>query len=149
MYAGCPIIWVSKLQTEIALSTTEAEYIALSQAMRDVIPFVGLVEELSSVFNLTCETPTVQWKACGLSTNGKFSIDVYEDNRGAYELARAPKMRPRTKHIALKYHHFRKHVEDGTIRINTIGTRDQVADIFTKALARDLFFSLRKLLSGW
>jgi hypothetical protein len=149
MYAGCPIIWVSNLQTEIALSTTEAEYIALSQAMRDVIPFVGLVEELSSVFHLVSETPTVQWKACGLTEDGKFAIDVYEDNRGAYELARAPKMRPRTKHIALKYHHFRKHVEDGTIRINTIGTKDQVADIFTKALERDLFISLRKLLSGW
>jgi hypothetical protein len=117
--------------------------------MRDVIPFVGLVEELSSVFNLVSATPTVQWKACGLAENGNFAIDVYEDNRGAYELARAPKMRPRTKHIALKYHHFRKHVENGTIRINTIGTKDQVADIFTKALERDIFISLRKLLSGW
>ena len=39
MYAGCPITWGSKLQTEISLSTTESEYIALSSAMREVIPF--------------------------------------------------------------------------------------------------------------
>lgn len=39
-YAGCPIIWMSKLQTEIALLTAEAEYIAQSQAMRNVPPFV-------------------------------------------------------------------------------------------------------------
>jgi hypothetical protein len=44
-YAGCPIHWVSKLQTEIALSTTEAEYIALSQSMRDVIPMMNILEK--------------------------------------------------------------------------------------------------------
>jgi hypothetical protein len=44
MYAGCPITWCSKLQTEIALSTTEAGYIALSQAMREVIPFMHLMQ---------------------------------------------------------------------------------------------------------
>ena len=44
MYAGCPITWGSKLQTEIALSTTESEYIALSSAIREVIPFLGLMK---------------------------------------------------------------------------------------------------------
>ena len=44
MYAECPITWGSKLQTEIALSTTESEYIALSSAMREVIPFLGLMK---------------------------------------------------------------------------------------------------------
>ena len=43
MFDGCPITWGSKLQTEIALSTTESEYIALSSAMREVIPFMGLM----------------------------------------------------------------------------------------------------------
>ena len=47
MYAGCPIHWMSKLQTEIALSTTEAEYIALSQALRDVIPMMALLAEIT------------------------------------------------------------------------------------------------------
>ena len=51
-YANCPVLWCSKLQTEIALSTTEAEYIALFTAMRDVIPFMFLLKEISFIFNL-------------------------------------------------------------------------------------------------
>ena len=148
MFAGCPVIWVSKLQTEIALSTTEAEYIALSQAMRDLIPFISLVEEVSKVLKFQNQQPEVSWKSCGFQ-DGKFSADLYEDNRGALELAKAPKMRPRTKHIALKYHHFRSKVEDGTVRINAISTKEQVADMFTKALPRDQFVYLRKHLCGW
>jgi len=44
MYTNCPILWVSRLQTEIALSTAEAEYIALSQALCDVIPLITLLK---------------------------------------------------------------------------------------------------------
>jgi hypothetical protein len=148
MYAGCPIVWVSKLQTEVALSTTEAEYIALSQAMRDLIPLLGLLEELSPILHLNIDQPDVHWKSCGYE-NGQYVADLFEDNKGAYELAKAPKMRPRTKHIALKYHHFRQHVTNGTIRIHSIGTKEQIADIFTKGLARDQFELLRKQLCGW
>jgi hypothetical protein len=43
--AECPMHWASKMQTEIALSTTEAEYIALSQAMREVLPIMWLMQE--------------------------------------------------------------------------------------------------------
>jgi hypothetical protein len=119
MYAGCPIVWVSKLQTEVALSTTEAKYIALSQAMRELIPLLGIIEELTPHLNLDKDQPLVFWKACGYEPNsGKLSADLFEDNAAAYELARAPKMRPRTKHIALKYHHFREHVSNGTVRIH-------------------------------
>ena len=127
------IIWVSKLQTEVALSTTEAEYIALSQAMRD-IPLLGMLEELTTVLQLNIDQPSVSWKACRYQADsGKLFADLYEDNTGAYELAKAPKMRPRTKHNTLKYHHFREHVTNGTIRIHLIGMKDQTADIFTKA----------------
>jgi hypothetical protein len=150
MYAGCPLVWVSKLQTEVALSTTEAEYIALSHAMRELIPLLGLLEELTPVFHLNKDQPHVFWKSCGYEPNTSTLIaNLYEDNAGAYELAKAPKMRPRTKHIALKYHHFREHVSNGTIKINLIGTKDQIADIFTKALDKPSFMYLRKLLSGW
>ena len=50
MFAGCPITWDSRLQTEIALSTTESEYIALSTAMREVIHFMGLLKDIPSTF---------------------------------------------------------------------------------------------------
>jgi hypothetical protein len=150
MYAGCPLIWVSKLQSEVALSATEAEYIALSQAMRELIPLLGLLEELTPALQLNKDQPTVYWKACGYdNNNGNLSADLLEDNTGAYELAKAPKMRPRMKRIALKYHHFCEHVSNGTIRINLIGTKDQIADIFTKALDKVSYTHLRKLLSGW
>jgi hypothetical protein len=45
MYAGCPVAWISRLQTEVAHSSTEAEYVALSQALRDTIPLMRLLEE--------------------------------------------------------------------------------------------------------
>ena len=136
MYCNCPILWVSKLQTEVALSTTEAEYIALSQAMRDVIPAMSLIEELNKQLKLKKKEATVR-------------CTLFEDNNGALELAKAPKMRPRTKHIAIKYHHFRSHVQSGAVDIQPIDTQEQIADIFTKALPRDSFEKLRKKLNGW
>ena len=73
---------------------------------------------------------------------------VLEDNNGAIELAKAPKILPRTKHIALKYHHFREHVRKSLIEINLIDTLEQVADIFTKALSFPMFNYLRKKMMG-
>jgi hypothetical protein len=136
LFANCPVLWSSKLQTEIALSTTEAEYIALSQAMRDLIPMRTLLTELGTLTKFTFGDTITH------ST-------VFEDNKGCVELANAPKMCPRTKHIALKYHHFRSHVASGDIKIKWIDTKHQLADIFTKPLAEPLFNSLRLLLLGW
>ena len=136
MYAGCPITWCSKLQTEIALSTTESEYIALSQAMRETIPFMNLMVEVGSIFPLHNPTP-------------KFHCKVFEDNRSCIKVAESPRHTPRTKHIAIKYHHFRSYVADGTIKIYPIDTKDQLADIFTKPLDRVVFVKLRQLLMGW
>jgi hypothetical protein len=150
MYAGCPLVWVSKLQTEVALSTMEVEYITLSQVMRELIPLIGILEELTPVLHLNKDQPHVFWKSCGWDDDSNTLVaNLYEDNAGAYELAKAPKMRPRTKHIALKYHHFREHVSNGTIKINLIGTKDQIADIFMKALDKPSFKHLRRLLCGW
>ena len=134
-YANCPIIWSSKLQTEIALSTTESEYIALSQSLRDVIPLISLLKELQSVLSFTSDTPTVH-------------CTVFEDNKGCIDLVNVPKIRPRTKHIALKYHHFRSFVRDKTISIQYIETKMQIADIFTKALNEAQFTVLRAMLVG-
>ncbi len=103
--------------------------------MRELIPLLGLIEELTPSLNLKKDQPSVYWKDCGYaSDSGKLTANLFEDNAAAYELAKAPKMRPRTNHIALKYHHFREHISNGTVRINLIGTNDQIADIFTKAL---------------
>ena len=62
---------------------------------------------------------------------------VFEDNSGALIMAKEHKSRPRTKRIAVKYHHFREHVERGDITIHPIGTDDQVDDLLTKPLPKE------------
>ena len=136
LYAGCPIIWLSKLQTEISLSTTESEYIALSHSLREAIPMMTLLEEISNILPIDLETP-------------KLHCTVFEDNNSCIELVKCPKLRPRTKHIGLKYHHFRSKVKSGLISVRYISTEDQIADIFTKALPEPQFLKLRKSLNGW
>jgi len=96
-YAGCPIYWQSKLQTEIALSTAEADCIALSQALRETLPMTSLMKEINVIFPLYLPSP-------------RFVIKVREDNQSCIVMTQNPKFSPRTKHIAIKYHHFRKHV---------------------------------------
>jgi hypothetical protein len=135
---GCPIQWNSKLQTEIALSTTEAEYIALSQAMRELIPLRRLLLEIVNAMQLS-----------GI-TNSVVKSTVFEDNNGAISTATAVKMTPRTKHIAVKYHFFKSYLREGTgITIAKIDTNLQKADIFTKGLSPQKFSEIRKLLCGW
>ena len=135
-YADCPIIWCSKLQSEIALSTTESEYIALSQSLRDALPLVELLKELEVVIPRSDEVP-------------KIHCSVFEDNIGCIDLVKTPRMRPRTKHIALKYHHFREQVRKKLVTTHHLETKEQVADIFTKALPDSKFLYLRRLLTGF
>jgi Reverse transcriptase (RNA-dependent DNA polymerase) len=136
-YAGCPLLWISKIQTEIALSTTESEYISLSMALREVIPLRRLIAEIQDAgFILP-------------SKKGKILCRAFEDNSGAFEMAKSPKMRPRTKHLNIKYHHFREEVNDGNIIIEQVDTLDQQADIFTKPLGNILFRKFRKSIMGW
>jgi hypothetical protein len=126
-YAGCPFSWASKLQSQIALSTTEAKYIAMSQALCDVILVMNLQQEMrEQSFKVICIKPYVYCK-------------VFEDNAGALELARLPNLHPRTKHINGCYHHFHEHVHKELIKIFPIDIKDQTADTLTKALAQNDF----------
>jgi hypothetical protein len=74
---------------------------------------------------------------------------VFEDNSSALEMARTPKMCPRTKHINLKYHYLRDAVSQGLVSIHAILTYDQIADILTKTLAVDLFQKFCLAIMGW
>ena len=136
MYANCPIFWRSSLQTEIALSTAEAEYIALSSALREVLPLMTMMEEINKVFKLHINTP-------------KFVCKVHEDNQSCIKMATGTKFTPRTKHIALKYHHFKTHVKSGRVDIRYKPTHEQLADLLTKPLPNEAFFTLRYMLCGW
>jgi hypothetical protein len=135
-FASCPLLWSSKLQSEVALSTTEAEYIALSQATRDLIPMRALLLEFASITKLIVASTTT------------FST-IFEDNKGCVELANAPRLHPRTRHIGIKYHHFRSHVARGEIKVQWIDTKHQLAGIFTKPLPASTFKFLHLHLLGW
>ena len=79
---------------------------------------------------------------------------VFEDNTCALGMATTPKMSPRTKHIAVKYHFFKSHIgvpgdKTKEIHITHIASEKQKADIFTKGLTADTFKVIRKLLMGW
>ena len=58
IYANCLIIWTSRLQTEMALSRREAEFIGLSQAIRDLLPFVSLMEDFEFILKIQGDTLT-------------------------------------------------------------------------------------------
>jgi hypothetical protein len=136
-YAGMPITWASRLQTEGAHSSTESEYISLSTSLRDAIPMIDFLREMVTVgFNFIASGSTIKCKA-------------FEDNKGALEMARSPKFRPRTKHINIKYHHFHDSIDGGKIVMYGIDTKEQQADILTKPLEESLFVYLRKLIMGW
>ena len=134
--ANCPICWVSKMQTEVALSTTEAEYIALSQSTKDLLPIKSIIEYLNQFISIS-------------NNQIKTYSTIFEDNAGALRLAVEPKCRPRTKYVCVKYHHFRQHVKNKTITTKAISTNNQQADIFSKPLALDKFRKFRKDIMGW
>ena len=136
-YAGCPILWASRLQTVIALSSTESEVIALSSATREIIPLIRLLRELHRHgFPTGDTTPTVKCR-------------IFEDNMGAIEIAKVPKVRPRTKHMATQYFHFRHHVQTGDLVISKIDSIDQACDHLTKAINRTLIKRHRLTIQGW
>ena len=134
---GCPILWKSQLQTEISLSTLEAEYSALSMSMRTLIPLRSLLLEIL--------------EGLKLPSNFKSSINcrVFEDNNGALQLATKQKITNRTKYFLVKWHFFWSHVRDGSISIHKIDTQEQRADYLTKGLNRESFERVRKFVQGW
>lgn len=119
MLGGAPVSWCSKLQHLTALSSTEAEYIALSFASQEATWLRALLAEL------------------GFDQAEPTTIRV--DNQSAIAIAENPVHHSRTKHMNIKVHHVRELVHDGAIRLEWCPTEEQVADIFTKPLGSVLF----------
>ena len=135
---GCPVIWSSKLQTDITLSSTAAEYVAFSMAMRELLPMRVLLQEIGAKMDL----PAI--------SDSLVKSTVFEDNQGCLSLVNVPKMSARNKYLSLKYHFFRSHIgEDKGIIAKYVHTSEQKADIFTKGLPPAQFVVIRKLLMGW
>lgn len=136
MYCGMPVIWCSQLQSLTCLSTTEAEYIALSKSVQDLLPMIWLLQEMKQ-HGFTVHT-----------TQAKVHCKIFEDNSGAIEIATKPKFRPRTKHINQRFHFFRDYIGH-ILSVHKIETEDQPADFLTKALEVRTFTKHRKFVMGW
>ena len=113
-YSGNTISWGCYKQSCVALSSTEAEYIALSESCREAVYLSALLLEL------TC-------KPC--------SVILYNDNQSAQRLVSNPVYHRRTKHIDVRYHYIRNVLEKRNIQIEYLSTDLMIADILTKPLA--------------
>ena len=122
------------MQTELALSTMEAEYVAMNLACRDLFPVVDVIRELSKAVSLGDDFDT------------QFHIKVHEDNVGALTLGHLEphRMTPWSKHYAIKYHWFRKMVANPSWKITLVkfDTKNQLSDLFTKGLTHAFFVHL-------
>ncbi len=102
--ADCHILWKSKLQTEMALSTMEAEYVALSTSCQDLFPHINVTNEICLVFSLEKHI---------FNKHANLHIKIHEDNVGAPSPGKLEpwRMTQRSKqHYAIKYHWFREQI---------------------------------------
>src|SRR4051794_8666846 len=121
----CLVSWGTRKQNSISLSTTEAEYIAAASCCTQML---WLKQQLSD-FGVNCGT-----------------LEIRCDNTSAINVSKNPVNHSRTKHIDVRHHFLRDHVEKGNIKLTHVRTEDQIAYIFTKPLGRIPFLNLRLML---
>ncbi|KAL8157159.1 hypothetical protein AgCh_002026 [Apium graveolens] len=121
---GTAVSWMSRLQKSVALSTTEAEYMAISEASKEMIWLKNFLEEL-----------------------GKKQADsaLYSDSQSAIHLAKNPVFHARTKHIQLRYHFTRELISNGTLSLKKILGSKNPADMLTKGAYAMFIFRHRYL----
>ncbi|GJW62500.1 hypothetical protein Tco_0111835 [Tanacetum coccineum] len=115
-FAGGAVSWQSRLQKCVALSTTEAEYMAATEACKELLWLKRFLQELG------------------------FKQQRYAvlcDNQSAIHLAKNSMFHKRTKHIDIRYHWIRDAIEDGMFELNKVHTDDNASDMLTKAVARE------------
>lgn len=115
----------------------QAEYSALSQSLRVLLPLKRMLSELVNGIGVKAEQAA------------KIVARTFEDNNGALHLANDQQHSNRTKYYSCKLHHFWEHVKAGIVSIFKIDTKEQRADYLTKGLVRELFEKIRKLVQGW
>lgn len=111
---GATVAWASRKQTCVAMSTMEAEYVALSEAAREAVWMRRLLTEL----NETPKLPTI----------------IYEDNRSCLDFAVMDQQKKRSKHIDTRYHYTKHCCSSGEIELQYCPSESMVADILTKPL---------------
>lgn len=122
---GSTISWRSCLQKVVALSTTEAEYMSLNEAVKEAIWLKGLLKD----FGYEQKT-----------------VEIFCDSQSAIALSKNNVHHERTKHIDVKYHKIRDCIADGIVEVLKISTLSNPADIFTKVLPVSKFQAALNLL---
>jgi hypothetical protein len=126
-YMGGSISWSSQKQRSVALSTTEAEYIAASEAAKDIIWLARLLGEITVLNAIPL---------------------LHIDNLSAVKLVKNPVFHRRSKHIDVRYHFVREKYEEGKLLVVHVCGERQVADVLTKPLVKDRFERLRGDIMG-
>ena len=127
-FCGTLIAFESKRLPLVTLSTAESEYVEATRCATEV----AYIKELCRDFNIDLDT-----------------VPIMEDNTACIAISANPVHHQRTKHIAKYYHYCRDLVLAGEIELVGVGTKYQVADIFTKPLERDTFRRLSSVLNGY
>lgn len=120
------ISWSSNKQDTVALSSTEAEYIAANECACEAVWLRRILKDLQ----LEQEEPT----------------RIYCDNMSAISLSRNSVFHNRTKHIELRFHKIREWVSKGEICLRFINTYDQPADVLTKSVSKEKFDNFKTML---
>ena len=119
-FLGSPISWSSKLQKTVALSSCEAEYMAIRDAIKEQQYIRGLLSEIAPILgDLAIEC-----------------LDIYTDSNSAIELAKNPVYHARTKHVDIQYHFVRECIQKGVSQLKWTSTSTQLADGLTKAVSK-------------
>ena len=122
MIGSAPVSWRSKKQLCVALSSAEAEYVALSSAAQEAI---WIRQLLSEIFGKSDQ------------------ILIYEDNQSAIQMAKNPQFHGRSKHIAIRYHFIRDTVNKKCVALEYCPTDKMTADMLTKGLGKEQLSKLR------
>ncbi len=125
--AGAPVTWSSKRQSTVALSTVEAEYVAMSRCAQQMVWMQAWLGEVGIDYS----TPGV----------------IEEDNRGAIALTKNTKDHGKVKHIDIRHHYIRELVESGAVVVEQVPSADNTADLFTKPLSHDNHHRLLQMLN--
>ena len=127
MCAGACVCWFSRTQKCVTLSTSEAGYVALGDAVKE------LFKEKSELLFLR-----QVWRFM-IPGKGMPCFPVFEDNQGALQLSKNPVSNSNSKHIDVRHHFLRELIRQGDIVVNHVPSEYQHADVLTKVLAFDLF----------
>ena len=126
MSFGSPIIWRTMKRKTVAVSSTEAEYVALTETTQNCLWLIQLLQ------------PIVVVKVA----------ELYCDNQSSMKIAMNPINHPRTKHYDVKYHFIRDLLNVGTVKVSYVCSQENVADILAKPLNKEIFDYHKKMLLG-